>query len=256
MKQPIHTVPDSQCIPGFWEIPETNIELKSGKIEKNILLTVAGTIENLLDVESCDSLISLFNSSGIESSVSVSGLMTQETYGKGSIRTTGWSTQIADQLSHLIIPHLPIKICDDYTPTDWWQNDGKRIWKPHSISPMLRFMRYGKDSEHYAHYDAGYYYDSTFRTLKSLVIYLTTNKIGATRFINDNQNNILEKERNHDDWTRRVKDEEVIIGSYPIKGKVLLFDHRLCHDVEQYDGGEETGRIIIRGDVIYEAVED
>lgn len=38
------------------------------------------------------------------------------------------------------------------------------------------------------------------------------------------------------------------------KGKILLFNHRECHDVQQYDGAEATGRIIIRGDVIYERI--
>jgi hypothetical protein len=89
-----------------------------------------------------------------------------------------------------------------------------------------------------------------------MVIYLTTNQIGATRFIEDGQKDIPIFDRKHDDWDRKVLSSEVITGSLPEKGKVLLFNHRECHDVEQYDGGEKTGRIIIRGDVIYEKVED
>jgi ectoine hydroxylase-related dioxygenase (phytanoyl-CoA dioxygenase family) len=115
-------------------------------------------------------------------------------------------------------------------------------------------MRYNEDSEHFAHYDAGFFYpDSVYRTLKSMVIYLTTNDSGATRFIDDDQSDVHVWNRKHDDWNRRVYDSEVIYSSYPQKGSVLLFDHRLCHDVQQYDG-KSGDRIIIRGDIIYETI--
>ena len=123
---------------------------------------------------------------------------------------------------------------------------------------MLRFMRYDEDSEHYAHYDAGYFYpDNLYRTLKSMVIYLTTNQQGSTRFIKDNQSNIRVQERSHEDWSRRVLSDEVLFESYPEQGKVMLFNHRMCHDVQQFHRtGDEKYRIIIRGDVIYERLEN
>jgi hypothetical protein len=254
-KIPNHITPTSNCIPGFWEVPKTELKLKSHNVVKTEIMTHVKSLEGILDDDSCDAIISLFNSSKIESAVSVSGLM-NDSYGVGSIRTTGWSLDIANELTKLIIPHLEIKMCDDLTPTDWWQNDGGKLWKPHSVSPLLRFMRYNKDSEHYAHYDTGYIYDSNFRTLKSMVIYLTNNKIGATRFIEDYQQNIPIQFRHHHDWHSRVDKSEIIASCYPEKGKVLLFDHRLCHDVEKYDGMESSGRIIIRGDIIYERLEN
>ena len=40
----------------------------------------------------------------------------------------------------------------------------------------------------------------------------------------------------------------------PAAGDALVFDHRICHDVERWDGPGE--RVIVRGDVVYEAVPD
>ncbi len=86
------------------------------------------------------------------------------------------------------------------------------------------------------------------------MLYLTTNKTCATRFIYDEKNvNLPVWERTHDDWSRRVKDNEVILVSQSKIGRALIFDHRLCHDVEPYDGAEGH-RIIIRSDIIYKKI--
>jgi hypothetical protein len=138
--------------------------------------------------------------------------------------------------------------------TDWWQGDKLRtIWYPVGFSPMLRFMRYDSGGQHYAHYDAGFIYpNDNYRTLQSVVIYLTTNTDGgATRFIEDNQMHLPVWERNHQDWTREVQPSEVLYSSQPQMGKMLIFDHRLCHDVEMYRGNDP--RIIIRGDIVFQA---
>ena len=41
----------------------------------------------------------------------------------------------------------------------------------------------------------------------------------------------------------------MILGVRPQLGSALLFDHRLCHDVEHYVGG--TPRVIVRGDIVF-----
>jgi hypothetical protein len=142
----------------------------------------------------------------------------------------------------------------DLTPTDWWQKNPTkaRKWRAVGVSPLLRFMRYEKGGQHYAHYDAAYVYeDPKVRTLMSFVLYLTTNENGgATRFIRDGQHTVPILERNHADWDRPVEKDEVLLSVSPRKGRLVMFDHRLCHDVEPYAGNEP--RIIIRGDVIYQ----
>jgi hypothetical protein len=85
------------------------------------------------------------------------------------------------------------------------------------------------------------------------VIYLTSNSSGATRVIKDGQEHLDVYDRNHSDWSQRSEDWQILYDVLPEIGKMFIFDHRLCHDVEQYDG--LTGdRIIIRGDIIYAKV--
>ncbi|WP_244243450.1 2OG-Fe(II) oxygenase [Leptospira andrefontaineae] len=210
---------------------------------------------NFLDSETCHSLRELFFDSMILAPVSVNGLMNRN-YGIGSQRATGWSLQLANMLSELIVPHLSEKFCSEKTSTDWWQENPKKnpIWIPVQVSPLFRFMKYESGGEHYAHYDAGFIYeDGIHRTLKSFVIYLTTNESGATRFIRDNLENINVWERDHSDWDRRVLEEEVLSSFLPQEGSILIFDHRICHDVDVYLGEKDHPRIIIRGDIIYRA---
>lgn len=175
----------------------------------------------------------------------------------GSLRTTTWSPPLAAQLEG-VFESLPLcrgdRVMNDYTATDWWQEGMHRRWRYVGVSPMLRYMRYEEGGEHYAHYDAAFIYpDPTYRTLTSVVIYLSTNSSGATRFVRDNQSTVPVWNRRHEDWSRRVVTDEVVASSLPTKGSVLFFDHRLCHDVAPYDGAEGS-RIIIRGDLIYHAV--
>ena len=115
-------------------------------------------------------------------------------------------------------------------------------------------MKYESGGQHYAHYDAGFIYpDDKYRTLQSIVIYLTTNVAGgSTRFIQDGQSTVPMRERKTEDWLREVEPNEVITSVYPKKGNILFFDHRLCHDVEKYFGNGP--RIIVRGDIIYQAI--
>lgn len=259
----VHTQPNKGAVPGFWDIkdlPQINGEqIVSRQIGQGITV-----LDNVLTDETCDNLIKLFNESGISAPVSVSGVEDGNNYGVGSVRATGWSTLFADRLTELMIPYLPNLKCDDFTATDWWQNSNRdkvglnedryHKWNPIEISPLLRFMKYQKDSEHFAHYDAGFFYpDGIHRTLQSVVIYLTDNNSGATRFIQDNQDRLPIWEREHSDWIKRVDMGDVKYQVYPKKGSVLIFNHRLCHDVEQFNG-LDGDRIIIRGDVIYRGV--
>ena len=254
-----HTKPCASNLPGFWDIKEhPRLNFCVPKIE-NVTQSIK-ILHNLLGYQSCDDLRYMFEQSNIAALVSVNGLQ-DEVYGKGSVRASGWSEHVASQLSEAITPLLDTLHCDEFTSTDWWPatRDGQycKHWEPVAVSPLLRFMKYEQESEHYAHYDAGYFYDDGIhRTLKSFVIYLTTNEIGATRFIRDGQEQTEIWKRGHAGWGRRVKDDEVIYSSYPEEGKVLIFDHRLCHDVQQFQPSfDGEVRIIIRGDIIFRPID-
>lgn len=253
--------PDMNKLPGGW-IPDTmNIELNINS-ETTVVnvpnVPGAYVIKNALTDTDCDKLIELFLSSHIAAPVSVQGNKDVPDDRIGSVRATGWCLNLSSKLWKLMKPFVPKeKLVNIFTSTDWWQN-GKQEqlpkWKAIGLTPMLRFMKYEKNGQHYAHYDAGYIYrNPDYRSLMSFVLYLTTNtEGGATRFINDKQQDIPVYERNHEDWTREVNTDEVIAANYPVKGDILFFDHRICHDVESYHGNGP--RIIIRGDILFESM--
>jgi len=227
-------------------------------------------IEKAMTEESCDEVKKYYLSQGSFSPVGVQG-MQNGADAVGSNRITCWDEEFAREMFIIIHDALDSKKCNRLTSTDWWQYNRANAliqfhsshaphvsprsmsWKPVGVTPMVRFMNYQGGGEHYAHYDAGYIYDNpNYRTLMSGVLYLTSNTTGATRFIKDGQEEVDVWNRKHEDHQDRTKDEDVQRLFYPDKGSILLFDHRLCHDVQLYDG-KEGDRTIIRFDVVFEA---
>lgn len=257
-----HIKPDLSKLPGGYEPKSVPIISGNSDMSKFHLIKdyrgLAFVIENALTVESCNALINFFQSAPEAAPVSVTGYMDGDSTAKygglaGSVRTTMWAEKLSNQLWDIIKSNFSSRHMLNTTSTDWWQEGKHRNWSPVGLTPMMRFMRYDKSGEHYAHYDAGYLYpDGKHHTLMSYVVYLTTNNSGGTRFIRDNQDNLPIWDRKHDDWTRRADADDVEFCYRPTKGSILVFDHRLCHDVEQFmpDRADET-RIIIRGDVVY-----
>lgn len=247
--------PDLSKIPGGWK-PNTNIKLDDvSNVEVSNPLDNVFVIDNFLSENDVDKLIKLMDKAPAIESVGVNGFMdVNNSDNIGSKRVTMWTEELSSEVWKKLkdINILDKREMNNFSPTDWWQGDkNRKSWKPFSVSPMMRFMKYKKNGEHYSHYDAGYIYeDDNYRTLMSYVIYLADCKEGgATRFIEDNQKDIPIWEREHLDWERKAKDDEVIYAQIPKKGTIMMFDHRLCHDVEQYMG--DTDRIIIRGDIIF-----
>ena len=248
------TKPDISKIPGGWEPTSDHLPLLQKPLKVNIIKEVSENtllLNNVFSSEECYELISFMNRSPNFDSVSVQGRTDVKDDRIGSKRTTIWCPRLAEQFYGKLKNVLQNRMMTNFTATDWWQGDVKRTnWIPIGISPMLRFMKYDEGGQHYAHYDAGFIYpDDNYRTLMSYIVYLTTNENGATRFIYDGQEGFYTWTRNHDDWTREVRKDEILFESVPVCGNVLIFDHRICHDVEKYTGNNP--RIIIRGDVIY-----
>lgn len=248
--------PILEDLPGGWEPDETLIPRLTQNESYFIHSSPTALIlRDVLSTQDCQSLINLMNQSPSIEPVSVQGLDLSIYDAVGSHRTTIWSPELAKRLWSKIGEYFIDAECfDEYSATDWWQGNKNRVnWEAIGISPMLRFMRYEKGGEHYAHYDAGFIYpDDNYRTLKSVVIYLTTSPVGGrTRFIEDEQDQSHVWMRNHKDWVRPSAPKEVKLVSPAVAGGVLIFNHRECHDVEKYLG--DTPRIIIRTDILYKA---
>jgi hypothetical protein len=118
-------------------------------------------------------------------------------------------------------------------------------------------MRYEPGGRHLGHYDAGHDYRDGRRTLTSVVLYLTGSGPGtggATRLLTDGQEARPVWDRDHTDWDRDARPDEVLLAVLPEEGAALCFDHRRPHDVDCWAGPGD--RVVIRADVVYEAVPD
>lgn len=205
----------------------------------------------------CDNLIAMFNTFGKDHfyHVGVNGTTELHT-GVGSKRVTNYDIKLAQYLTKLIAQYQrPILTLDEYSPVDWLSDNPKktRQWGFEGVSPVFRYMEYTKGSEHFPHYDAPYCHpDSPLtRTLMSGVLYLTTNKSGATGFINDGQDHLPFAQRNTEDWLRQANLSEVESWQLPSKGRILIFPHQVCHTV--FPLLEDEKRIIIRFDLFFKA---
>lgn len=167
----------------------------------------------------------------------------------GSYRGTIFSKEIAEIFFKRLKGVYPEE--RDFKESLNSDHDNHSRWEFVGVNPLLRFIKYRSGGELVPHYDAPYIANDKERTLVTMVIYLTNNKSGKTRFIRDPQEKIPVAERVLDDWEEHAKAEDIIFSIYPEAGKIALFDHRVIHDSEELKGEE---KIIIRTDLVFRKV--
>ena len=252
--------PPAGALLGEWEPPEISLDPVLELPRFQVLDLPQGFAlhaHELLSTRDCEQLVLALRASGIAESVGVTGL--KGSYGVGSVRATAWSPKLAAALWHRLRPVVPAaRFLDSHSPTDGFatpERRGHRSWRVVGLSPVLRFMRYEPGGQHFCHYDAGFDYGDGRRSLLSVVFYLSDMpKSGATRFVRDGQSDKPVAERDFSDWSRETRTDEVLCAVHGQRGDALIFDHRLGHDVQRWDG--PGSRIIVRGDVVYEAIPD
>ncbi len=243
---------------------------------------VASFVPTVLDARDCDRLVQALLHQAPLVPVSVTGhrgvgtqrpgaggarrppagvLLAETAAATGSERGTAWAPALAAELWRRLRPVVPsLRVLGPLDATDGFGTDeraGHRAWRVVGLGPVLRFMRYRPGGRHLCHYDAGFDYGDGRRSLLSMVLFLTDADPaagGATRFIRDGQEHLPVWQRVHDDWARDAEPHDVLAAVTPSRGGVLLFDHRRGHDVEPWRGPGD--RVIVRGDVVYEAVPD
>lgn len=257
-----HRRPAAGVGPGEWSPPTIAIQPRPSLPTIEVLPAGARLARDVLGDADCQRLLDALRDHARPEPVGVTG--TRASAGIGSMRATAWSPELAEQLwtrVRLVTP--AVRFLDPTTPADGHATaarSGHRTWRAVGLSPVLRFMRYGAGGRHLTHYDAGYDYGDGRRTLVSVVLYLTGDPAhdagsgGATRLVSDGQEEQPVWTRDHRDWDRDTEAHEVLASVAPERGAALLFDHRTGHDVERWDGAEP--RVVIRADVIYEAVPD
>jgi NAD+ synthetase len=251
--------PAPGVLPGAWDPPALALSV-ADTFPRARRLAVPGFAlyaDGVLSTMDCQRLCAALEASGRAEPVGVTGL--RNSYGIGSMRATAFSPELARALFERLLPVLPsVRFLDAYAATDAFATatrSGHRSWRLVGLSPLLRFMRYDPGGRHLCHYDAGFDYGDGRRSLLSVVFYLTcAERGGATRLVRDGQESRASYSRDFSDWTRDTHDEEVIARVPARTGRALVFDHRLCHDVERWEG--PGARVIVRADVVYEAIPD
>lgn len=110
------------------------------------------------------------------------------------------------------------------------------------VSQYMRVMKYTAGGQHFPHYDSDYAVDETMNTRMSLVAYGNNCHSGEIAFVHHDGDY-------RDDWNRQANDEEIYLKIQPRVGRIVIFDHSLCHTVLPFtDSGE---RRIVRGDLIF-----
>ena len=245
---------------GEWQPPPIPLDAVRGLPDHHVVPLPEGLAiraRGILSDEDCGRLGAALHDCGRAEPVGVSGI--PGSYGAGSVRATAWSPELAAELWTRLRPVVPsVRFLDERSPTDGFATPHRRAhrsWRVVGLSPVLRFMSYAPGGQHYGHYDAGFDYGDGRRSLLSVVFYLTDNVgSGATRFLSDGQKGMLMAARHLHDWVRQAREDEVLCAVHARRGDALVFDHRLCHDVQRWDG--PGARSIIRSDVVYEAVPD
>ncbi|KWT98131.1 MULTISPECIES: 2OG-Fe(II) oxygenase [unclassified Variovorax] len=165
-----------------------------------------------------------------------------------SWRSSSFSAELASHLwsclpSSLLEPRA-------FSEHDRADHDGHSLWNPVGVNALHRFIRYEPGSGHLVgHYDAPYIESEARRTLFSLVVYLSDNESGETRFLRDAQDPLPFAARDFSDWSRNANADEVLLAVTPLKGDALLFEHRMLHDGAPVLGQE---KLILRTDLVFE----
>lgn len=165
----------------------------------------------------------------------------------GSYRLSIYNETFAHYLWQFMKPFFLFKKVDDFSNIE---NLNHFIWKPIGTNPLFRFIYYTANTGFLIpHYDAPYQFNDKKQTMKSFVIYLTTNDEGGeTRFLNDEQDKLPFEKRHFADQFFTPKKENIKHIIQPVAGNAIAFDHRILHDSCPCN----NDKIIIRTDIIYE----
>lgn len=202
--------------------------------------------DDVLSGEDCGSLISQFNRQEAYP-VGIDGY-SDDIERVGSHRAMAWAVNLAAKMAPAF-EAMPETLTTQDLPSP--QPIPEHSFLRLGSTPWLRFMRYKSGGMHVPHYDAAFECPTeNYITLFSWVLYLNDvaeEDGGSFSFVDDRgQPN---EARDRTDWRRMAHPDEILRRVQPRQGRLLVFPHWLCHQVDAYTG--PAHRYIIRGDLAY-----
>lgn len=235
--------------------------MENFKAEENIIDHSTSTsvgnvikIDNLIsDAE--NTLLYFIHTMNANKQANVHGYLNEmNTENTGSERNSLYNVELADLLWQRVRNHIKAFTCTDHNIFPVEEN---AIYRAVGINPLFRFIGYNKSGMLIPHYDASFVKNDSVKSLYSLVIYLTDNEDGATRFYREFDGGIGEK--NLDDWTyekaltfnKSATTKNFWSEFLPKKCSALLFPHHMLHDSAEVLGDK---KVIMRTDVMFEKI--
>lgn len=232
---------------------EYNYYRKNLPLNKNKLVSNVGPIiklDNIITEDLNQLLLSIFDRNPkLESNVH--GKITNNTY-NGSERVSWYSVHLADLLWEYLEENIPHLIVNDGSVQFSAYIDNK-TYRAVGINPLMRFIGYKDGGMLVPHYDYPYI-DKNYKSMYSLIIYLTDNTTGKTRFHKED-----EFPFSFEDWdyNEAVQFNEVCVPenfmfeNTPQKLSIIMFPHFMLHDCMPVIN---ESKVIIRTDVMYEEI--
>lgn len=201
-------------------------------------------VKNILFEDEVDFLL---NNMKTDQPVGIDGYLKNYQEGDviGSYRGSLYSEFISSIIYSRIKYYYPFRKNFIHSNTD---HDNCNDWIFSGINPLLRFIHYKNSGFLIPHYDAPFIKSNQERTLSTMVIYLTDNEDGSTRFLKDEQLLKPFNQRDFSDQFFKPEQKDILLTVKPRKGDALIFDHRLLHDSENVN---EKDKFIIRTDLLF-----
>lgn len=225
-------------------------------------IPVAGEVRTYGQIKTIDHLITEQEAEMFFEVFSTSSKMTANVHGRlnkmntehmGSDRVSWYNIQLADMIFQRLNGIIEQLVVSD---THTIPGEDGAIYRAVGVNPLMRFISYNNGGMLVPHYDYPFIKDENVLSLYTLVIYLTDNETGATRFIHEIG---AERGKNLDDFTYEQAcdfnqfstPENFILKNKPKRLTAALFPHYMLHDCENVIGEH---KLIIRTDIMYEKV--
>ena len=215
-------------------------------------------LDNVISETECEMLLDIFQDN-ISNSIdaNVYGYRDKlDTNHSGSKRLTLYSVELSKLIYKRILPFIQ-QFVSGNTHNNLPVSDQNTLYKCIGVNPSFRYIAYEDSGMLVPHYDYPFE-DKIYEgiTLYTVVLYLTNNKSGATRFFKDANSNVPWNERNIDDmsytdaleFNKNLTNADIECYNSPTKCSVAIFPHGKLHDCSEV---VDEQKIILRADVMY-----